>query len=413
LLALAAATGLLTLAAVTLASGGALTYKGCIADKGRAGCKVPKHDSLGNAASTAVSPDGKSVYVGGYGSITRFKRGPEGALTYGGCIGRSRDDGCKDLKKGSLAGVYGLAVSPDGLSVYTVSAFNGAIMRFDRGPNGTLSPRGCISDSGRGFGLAGPSRRGDCRTAKHDSLGLAFGIAVSPDGKSVYVASLIGDAVTRFKRGPNGALTYAGCVANNGKHGCRRARHDSLDGSAGVAVSPDGSAVYVGAEDAVTRFERGANGALKERECIAADRADGCKRAAHDSVRDAYGIAVSPDGKSIYASSYEVDAISRFKPRANGALSYRGCIADQGAEGCKKAPHRSLNSAVGIAVSGDGRSVYAAGYGANSITRLSRGPGGALYYRGCIANHGARGCDRGCVDRLSVRADRDAVGVAH
>jgi DNA-binding beta-propeller fold protein YncE len=396
-LALAAAAGLLICAAVALASSGALTYKGCIANNGRNGCKAAKHNSLAGAISTAVSPDGKSVYVGSFESITRFKRGPGGALTYAGCIGNDRVDGCKDLGESPLGGVYAMAVSPDGRSLYALSAFGSAVMRFDRAPSGALTYRGCFSNSGKG----------DCRRAKHRSLGYGFSVGVSPDGKSVYVTSAAAGAVTRFKRGPHGALTYAGCVANRGARGCKPARHDSLDGAASVAVSPDGSAVYVGAEDGVTRFKREPHGVLKERECISGTGDGGCKRAAHDSLRDAYGIAVSPDGGSIYASSYEADAISRFKRRASGALSYRGCTADQGAHGCKKAPHRSLNGAVGVAVSGDGRSVYAAGYSADSITRLKCGPGGRLFYRGCIANRGARGCDKPKHDSLGA-----AVGLA-
>lgn len=391
---LGAGASTLVFAAIALAGTGALTYKGCIANEGRDGCKPAKHDSLDAAAATAVSPDGHSVYVGSGPAITHFERGPGGALTFAGCIADDFVDGCKGLGQSTLDIVFDIAVSPDGRSLYALSAFDSAIMRFDLGPNGALKYRGCISNSGNG----------DCRRARHKSLGFGFGVAVSPDGKSVYVAALSDGAVTRFKRGPNGALTYAGCIANRGRRDCRPARHDSLDGSASVAVSPDGSAVYVGLDDAVTRFKRGPNGALKERECIAGDRAGGCKRAAHDSLHDAYGIAVSPDGGSIYASSYKGDAISRFKRRASGALSYRGCIADRGAHGCKKAPHRSLNGALGVAVSGDGRSVYAAGYSANSITRLRRGPSGTLSYRGCIANKGARGCDRPKHDSLGAAA---------
>jgi DNA-binding beta-propeller fold protein YncE len=388
----------LAFAVVALASPGELTYKGCIANKGRDDCKPAKHESLDGPFSTVVSPDGQSVYVGGYSAITRFDRGPGGALIYAGCVGRTRDEACKELgKKSSLEGVYAMAISPDGRSLYAISAFNEAVMRFDRGPNGALKFRGCVSNGGRD----------DCRPAKKRSLGYGFGIAVSPDGKSVYVSSLVDEAVTRFKRGPNGAIIYAGCVADGGLRGCKRARHDSLEGSASLAVAPDGSAVYAGSEDSITSFKRGPNGGLTYRECIADERIAGCKLAPHESVHYAYGIAVSPGGESIYLSSYRADSITRFTRRANGALRYSGCIADQGAEGCKKAPHRSLNGVVGIGVSGDGTSLYAVGYTANSITRFRRGPGGALSYRGCIANHGARGCDKPKHDSLDA-----AVGLA-
>src|SRR5205823_3436907 len=72
-----------------LASTGALTYKGCIANGGAGGCVAPAHNSLGAANSVAVSADGKSVYVtsAGSNSITRFKRETTtGASQYKGCI---------------------------------------------------------------------------------------------------------------------------------------------------------------------------------------------------------------------------------------------------------------------------------------------------------------------------------------
>ena len=48
----------------------------------------------------------------------------------------------------------------------------------------------------------------------------AFAVTVSPDGKSVYVASFSDDAVVRFNRAADGALTAAGCFENLGLTGC-------------------------------------------------------------------------------------------------------------------------------------------------------------------------------------------------
>ncbi len=55
----------------------------------------------------------------------------------------------------------------------------------------------------------------------------AFGVAVSPDGKSVYVASTASDAVARLNRNTTtGAITQpagaAGCVSENGRGAMRR-----------------------------------------------------------------------------------------------------------------------------------------------------------------------------------------------
>jgi DNA-binding beta-propeller fold protein YncE len=66
---------------------------------------------------------------------------------------------------------------------FTRNTTTGAISQ----PAGTA---GCVSETGAGpcadgHGLSGP-----------------FGVAVSPDGKSVYAASIQSDAVARFNRVP-------------------------------------------------------------------------------------------------------------------------------------------------------------------------------------------------------------------
>jgi hypothetical protein len=59
-------------------------------------------------------------------------------------------------------------------------------------------------------------KRGSVRrcTPAHDSLDGAWGVAVSPDGNSVYVASWADDSITRFGRTPlvgtDGAAPRAG-----------------------------------------------------------------------------------------------------------------------------------------------------------------------------------------------------------
>ena len=95
---------------------------------------------------------------------------------------------------------------------------------------------GCISEDGAGpcadgHGLDGPTS-----------------VAVSPDGKSVYVASSSASAVARLNRNTTtGAITQpagtAGCVSETGAGPC--ADGHALDGPYSVAVSPDGKSVYV------------------------------------------------------------------------------------------------------------------------------------------------------------------------
>src|SRR5437773_2697763 len=91
-------------------------------------------------------------------------------------------------------------------------------------------------------------------------LSLAAGVAVSPDGKTIYVASWYSNAVARFDRKKSGAITQpagsAGCVSETGVGPC--ADGHGLYAPAGVAVSPDGLSVYVASydSDGVARLDR-------------------------------------------------------------------------------------------------------------------------------------------------------------
>jgi sugar lactone lactonase YvrE len=391
LLAAAAVAAFALIAAVALAATGALTYKDCISNAGHHGCAAPTHDSLRGAGAVAVSPDGTSVYVASSQgqSITSFDRDPtSGALAYRGCIANAGLNGCAAPVHDSLAGARGVAVSPDGKSIYVASKLADSITRLDRDPtSGALTYADCIANAGAN-GCADPA---------HDSLWGPADVTVSPDGKSVYVASAPGDSITRLDRNTtSGALTYKDCIANAAEAGCTAPDLDSLGRADGVAVSPDGSTVYVASStaDSITRLNRKTTGALFYRNCIADGGKHGCHAADHDSLGGAEGVAVSPDGKSVYVASHDGDSITRLKASpTKGSLTYKDCIADAGANGCAAPHHDSLGGALGVAVSPDGESVYVASTGADSITRLNRHPtSGRLTYKGCIANAKANGC---------------------
>jgi hypothetical protein len=75
---------------------------------------------------------------------------------------------------------------------------------------------------------------------------------------SVYVASVFPGSITAFQRAPDGVLTYGDCFASLGGRGCQSPVHDSLGYVHGVAVSRDGRSVYVVADKgrSITFFSR-------------------------------------------------------------------------------------------------------------------------------------------------------------
>jgi hypothetical protein len=103
-------------------------------------------------------------------------------------------------------------------------------------PQGQLTWDSCISDDGSG---------GACADAPSTPLRGALAVATSPDGHSVYVASDQSDSLTTFAASPNGQITFQGCVAHAATDGCTAVGADAFQSADAVAVSPDGSSVYL------------------------------------------------------------------------------------------------------------------------------------------------------------------------
>lgn len=354
---------------------GDLTPMGCVEDNdtGASGC-AQSADGLDRAAAVAVSPDGSTVYVAGTDddAIVRLRRNTDtGRLTPKDCVdddqvGQGVDD-CAQSTSG-LNGATAVAVSADGESVYTTGGNDSTIVRFRRGAaSGTLTPKGCIDDVGGN----------DCGIETTDGLGGAFSVAVSPDGESVYVASLTDDAVVRFDRNTNnGKLTPRGCVNDvAGEAGCPD-EAPGLDFARSVAVSPDGASVYVASsiDDAVARFDRDpADGALTPRNCVEDDDFGPGECAKSTEGLDAVNsVAVSPDGASVYATSLP-ELVNLKRNTTTGALIPDGCIEANAVGACAQISD-GLNGARSVAMSADGASLYAAAEFDDAIVQFVRDP---------------------------------------
>lgn len=236
-------------------------------------------------------------------------------------------------------------------------------------------------------------------------------IALSPNGKHVYVASSGSDAIAIFFRNPkNGTLSQAkgagGCIAAKAAEGCAIAV--GLDAPNSVAVSADGRNVYATARDsnAVVAFARNPkSGALTQLPpasgCVAGLAIPGCVLGRALVGPDV--VVISPDGKNVYVGSFFGNAVAEFaRDATTGALTQpsgtAGCIAEGAANGC--ASGTALGAPEGLAITGDGTAVYVAAALSNAVSVLARDTttgtlSQATDGSGCIVDAPLGGCTTG------------------
>jgi DNA-binding beta-propeller fold protein YncE len=332
---------------------GKLAFRQCLSLDGSGGCTtVP---ALNNPGGIAVSPDGESVYVNAFSSdaIIEFDRAANGSLTDAGCVAPT---GCATTIGAGFDGPSrGLTVSADGKSVYAVAAFGDSVWRFDRAAGGALTPAGCIGDTGGTGGCA-------ATIAALDDPG---DVTVSPDGKSVYAVSASDDAIIRLDRTTSGAITFASCVKDQGAPvaGCI-AEIEGLNGAAGVVVSPEGNDVYVSsnADRGITQLRRGTDGRLAPQSCISLPGSTGgaCEQRAQGLV-DPTGLVISADGESLYTISFTGHTLIELdRSTATGRLSDAGCVAGFDSSPCSVAATQ-ITGHNSVATHPDGRTVYVGG----------------------------------------------------
>jgi DNA-binding beta-propeller fold protein YncE len=418
---------------------GALTQLGCL--RAAANSEHCARAVAIGGGPVVVSPDGRSVYVGGQTSVAAFARRPGGILRQLG--GRS---GCIDYHvivgepranarcaRGKLLWPTSAALSPDGRNLYLASwAFDPHGDRSDNYSDLAVFARdrttGALRQLPGRSGCLGPSTRGGCTAGR--ALYGPESVVVSPDGRNVYVASSGGlavfarngrtgalrqlpgtagairplapvalavspdgrnvyavtssnnrEALVVFRRNrTSGALTRAGCVANPALKvsGCTAA--PSFVGPAfcySLALSPDGRSLYVGSCGDVTAFSRNGAGGLTQTGCIDASGPPGHPCAGDTGTEPQTSIAVSRDGRNLYFAfnigrKAQPGGITVFARAANGSLTRlagpAGCLTETGSHrACTKA--RGLESPHALALSPDGRNVYSSGFAGRECCR--------------------------------------------
>jgi DNA-binding beta-propeller fold protein YncE len=390
--------------------------------------KCDEGKSLLSATSLAITADGKSLYVGSYGSpfegsgggrggIAEFARASDGGLTQKGCITNDSGSGLTDshgaCRQGAgLASVEGLALTADDASLYAVSRDRSSITAFTRDAATSLLDQ---------FACLAVYTQGRCGSAY--AILRAAAVAASPDGNSVYVASsgifrqdLATDAIASFARDPStGQLTEGPCISETGSDGlCATGK--GIGGVDGIVVSPDSKDVYTVSGNAVASFRNDpSTGALAQTGCITESPKTSCSHV--KPTGQPTSIAVSADGKNVYAASVTSPALMTYSRDATtGKLTFEACNetppapdennAEEAQSDSTCAPLKALENGSSVAVSPDGKSVLVTGqspgFGATLTTLTRNQSTGKLTAAGCLSadeDEQKAGC--GAADDLS------------
>ena len=279
------------------------------------------------AVAAAATPDGAHVYLAAEDgdAIAILRRGAGGALDPAGCVSQDGSDGRPRAEGGCrrsapLDAPAAVQVSPDGAGVHVIARRSNAVVSFRRdGATGALTRAACTSATG--------SRA----CADGTALRSPRAVALSPDGRHAYVAATGSDAVATFAVTAGGGLVQTACVSDAGTDGvCDDG--EALREPIAVAVSPDGRNVYVAARrsNALTVFVRDQDtGALRQVGCfVALAPRGGCANA--PALGGASAISISPDGAWVDVAGTRAGALVSFaRDPAGGALTQRGCLAER------------------------------------------------------------------------------------
>ncbi len=245
-----------------------------------------------------------------------------------------------------------------------------------------------------------------CGKSVPSGLSYAYDVQVSPDGRSAYSVAVQGDLIEYSRNPANGSLSVIGCFSSKPKTepACEANAEmevPSIESPAAVAISPDGSSVYVigqGAVNDLVEFRRNPEtGLLTKIGCVTEEATSAECTTGAKGLNLPYGVTVSPDGENVYVASFADEAIAEFKRNtATGELTQlageNNCISDKPGSECGTTTAIGLKEAIGVVVSPDGKDLYAGAGGTSAegdIAAFERGAEGALKQlhleEGCIS----------------------------
>jgi Ca2+-binding RTX toxin-like protein len=367
--------------------------------------------------------------------------GAIGDLSYSDCItgdtnaGAAGSNACIQIANATnggshsgLDGLFGIAVSPDGTSVYALAHFDDAIAQFSRNTStGALTYQGCITGQTQNTACAQIASKQT--NGINSGLDEPYGIVISPNGASVYVAAQGDDSVVTFSRNSGtGALTYQSCISGTTAVGsaCTQITKASAGGASSgldkvrnLAIDASGESLYAtsGQDDALARFTRDTGtGVLTYADCVTAETATGSAGTAactaitpgtvtngtNSGFDNPQAVTVSPGGANVYVGTGNDASVTRFNRTAGtGVILWQDCLtADENvgvdcthlSGDTPEGFETGLDNVRAVGVSQDGRSLYALGGGDAAIVQFTRSLGdGSLNFASCLSGDSGTG----------------------
>ena len=263
-----------------------------------------------------------------------------------------------------VEGSRSAVLSPDGRNLYFTSDRSDRLGRFQRDAS---------------TGALTFDRYWHDPSPDADGLEGAAEMALSPDGRHLYVTAFREHSLARYTLDATGDLTFDSLLRDGS------GRITGLEGATGITFASDGNQLYVatdGTDDAVTFFTRDAlTGALTQR-FVYRDGAG-----VLDGLGGAKFTALSPDGKNLYATGFDDDALVVFNRNASSD--------DDGNLILNGTPFRDntgdvdgLDGANEVVVSPDGKNVYVVGVSDFAVAVFNRNTdtGGLTFARAVSTN---------------------------
>ena len=341
---------------------------------------------LDNASSVSVSPDGQHLYITSFDdmALSLFERNLNtGGLTY---IEAYRN-GVEGV--GGLEGTQAVLVSPDGRHVYASGFTESALVVFERDEfTGKLSLVEILRDNEGGIsGMDGALKIRSTKDGNYiylvspkdnsvtvfkrnvitgelstqqlvedggnggNDMTYPLDMVLSPDGKHAYVTSFGDHAITVFSVTPeNGTLVYINSMVDG------QGNVDGIDGATAIAISPDGKYVFASGENSLVVFQRASSTGQLNYLTKYTDGIDS------DALSAIEGIGISKTGNNIYTLSALDDAITIF-----GMNQLTGNLTEQNVIQNGTGGVNGLDYPTNLAFANDFSEMYVTSLGGNGL----------------------------------------------